>query len=37
MAVGGIFGADTPEFIAQLKAANELDLSARDSHLLSEE
>ncbi len=36
MAVGSIFGADTPEFIAQLKAANEMDLSARDRHPLSE-
>lgn len=31
------FGADTLEFITQMKAAYGLDLTAEDSHLLSEE
>ena len=31
------FGADTLDFISQMKAAYGLDLAAEDSHLLSEE
>ncbi|GLQ28858.1 hypothetical protein [Sulfitobacter pacificus] len=31
------FGADTLDFVSQMKAAYGLDLTAEDSHLLSEE
>ncbi len=31
------FGADTLDFISQMKAAYDLDLTAEDSHLLTEE
>lgn len=31
------FGSETLDFIEQMKAAYELDLSAEDSHLLSED